>query len=113
MEDYMKLGIKIAMVMFIVFLFAAGCEIPVNTQLKSGDDFLHGINSRSYESGMHDGYYYLVWTNDEGEVDYQNGPDGNYFVQWNDNGSSDFNFISGKGICGQCHKNDQNLKQQT
>ena len=44
-------------------------------------------------SGQHDGYYYYFWADGVGTVNYRNGDDGKYDVNWEDNG----NFIGGKG----------------
>jgi len=44
-------------------------------------------------AGQHDGYYYYFWTDGVGTVNYRNGDDGRYDVDWEDNG----NFIGGKG----------------
>lgn len=41
-----------------------------------------------YESGMHDGYFYSLWTNDTGTVNYQNKAGSRYTVSWNNQGLS-------------------------
>jgi hypothetical protein len=43
--------------------------------------------------GTHDGYFYSFWTDNQGSVDYNNGPRGSYNVRWNNVN----NWVGGKG----------------
>ncbi|RYP73970.1 hypothetical protein DL771_003281 [Monosporascus sp. 5C6A] len=44
-------------------------------------------------TGTHDGFFYSYWTDNQGYVDYNNGPRGSYSVTWQNVG----NFVGGKG----------------
>ncbi|KAL2142945.1 hypothetical protein VTI28DRAFT_524 [Corynascus sepedonium] len=45
------------------------------------------------QTGYHGGYYFSFWTDNGGTVNYWNGNNGNYGVQWQNCG----NFVGGKG----------------
>jgi len=44
-------------------------------------------------TGTHDGYFFSYWTDNQGSVDYNNGPRGSYRVSWRNVG----NWVGGKG----------------
>jgi endo-1,4-beta-xylanase len=44
-------------------------------------------------TGYNNGYYYSFWTDGAGNINYQNGANGQYSVQWSGNG----NWVGGKG----------------
>jgi endo-1,4-beta-xylanase len=48
------------------------------------------------QTGYHNGYYYSFWTDNQGPVQYQNGPGGSYSVNWQ-RGNPGGNFVGGKG----------------
>ena len=45
------------------------------------------------QTGYHGGYYFSFWTDNGGTVNYWNGDNGNYGVNWQNCG----NFVGGKG----------------
>jgi endo-1,4-beta-xylanase len=45
-------------------------------------------------SGINGGFYYSFWTDGIGNVNYQNGVNGQYSVQWS---GSQGSFVAGKG----------------
>lgn len=56
------------------------------------------VNSyASYEQGNDGWFFYFLWTNDKGTVNFKNQAMNRYTVSWNNNGAQDFNFTCGKG----------------
>ena len=56
---------------------------------------LQAIQERGIQpgTGTHDGFFYSIWTDGRGSVDYTNGPRGSYKVTWNNVN----NWVGGKG----------------
>jgi len=54
-----------------------------------------GLRTRTLKSGSgeNDGFYWHFWTDGVGEVNYENGPEGLYTLNWNNS----LNFLGGKG----------------
>jgi endo-1,4-beta-xylanase len=48
------------------------------------------------ETGVNGGYYYSFWTDNQGHVEFTNGPGGSYSVNWQQ-GNPGGNFVAGKG----------------
>jgi endo-1,4-beta-xylanase len=59
----------------------------------NGTDVLVSRAGTPSSTGYHNGYYYSFWTDNAGNVNYQNGANGQYSVQWSGNG----NWVGGKG----------------
>lgn len=63
----------------------------VATVLSSPLDLI--TRSTPQGTGMHDGFFYSFWSDNQGQVTYNNEAGGKYSVSWNNVG----NFVAGKG----------------
>lgn len=94
----LKIRLKlITLLIMSSFLFTSCSEDAIEKEIEI-QDLEEGMNSNiqsKFESGTDNGFYWQLWTEDSysGNIDYSNGSDGNYSVNWDSNG----NFTCGKG----------------
>ncbi|KAL5346499.1 hypothetical protein ACLOAV_008770 [Pseudogymnoascus australis] len=88
------------MVSFTTLLVAASAVACVFAEEPTSSN--PRLKKRANQTGMHDGYYYQYWSDEQGQESYTNKAGGEYAVTWGGEG----NFFAGKGwYPGSAHPN--------
>lgn len=79
------------MVSFTYLLVAASAVATVFAEEPTSPN--PRLKKRTNQTGVHDGFYYSFWSDDQGQATYTNKAGGEYAVTWSGEG----NFVGGKG----------------